>query len=119
MRADGSNIRDLTAARGRAAFSFSPDFSPDAKSIIYARRTKLGFQIWKMRSDGSRKHALTHSHYKENLFPAFSPDGRKIVFMRNVLDHASDRNGLYVMNANGSARHKVPHTSGVDLQPSW
>ena len=51
----------------------------------------------------------------DDMWPAWSPDGRRIVF-------SSTRDGdpeVYVMNADGSAPRRLTTTPGRDAHPSW
>lgn len=64
------------------------DISPDGKWIVYDSFSREGpgpRDIYLLAADGSRETLLV-SHPREDLFPAWSPDGKEIVF-------ASDRSG--------------------------
>jgi Tol biopolymer transport system component len=68
---------------------------------VVARRALIVFSrggdVWLMRADGSGQRRLTRGSAEE-LEPAFSPDGRSILF-------SSDRTGnkdVYVMRVDGS-----------------
>jgi Tol biopolymer transport system component len=52
--------------------------------------------------------ALEHS-------PAFSPDGRRLVFVRESGGNAD----LYVANADGSQARRLTHTAGGEYNPAW
>jgi hypothetical protein len=72
------------------------------------------FQIWVMGADGSLPAALT-SEPGENTAPAWSPDGRRIVFV-------SDRDGnkeIYAMNADGSKPMNLTRHESDDWTPAW
>lgn len=107
MRSDGSRRRQLT----RGGFTYDPAFSPVAPEIAYARDARdVAGDIWLMRSDGSRNHALTSSPQDETR-PAFSPDGESIAFEKE--------GDIYTMNADGSTEQRVTHASAMDVEPSW
>ena len=79
MRPDGSHKRNLT--HSPAVFDLSPDFSPGGGSIAYASRRQGHTKIWRMRSNGRRRHRVPISgSFSEQFDPAFSPNGRKLVF---------------------------------------
>jgi len=67
-----------------------------------------------MNPDGSGQVNLCRNAAID-LYPAFSPDGRKITF-------PSDRDGnreIYVMNADGSAQTRLTNDPASDYCPSW
>ncbi|MBA3873487.1 MAG: PD40 domain-containing protein [Anaerolineae bacterium] len=84
--------------------------------------------IFVMNSDGSHLHPLTETKYDER-YPAWSPDGKYIVFSSNkdrkgdpgYGDYGIPSYSLYIMNSDGSYRHRLTHfeDSNNDLQPSW
>jgi TolB protein len=67
-------------------------------------------EVYVMNADGSAQRNLTRNAAGDNS-PAWSPDGRKIAFVRN--------NDIYVMNADGSGRRWLTHIPGMDLVPTW
>jgi Tol biopolymer transport system component len=71
-------------------------------------------QIVAVRADGSGTKNLTHWRFDDD-WPAVSPDGRKIAFVRTTSEH-----GLWIMNADGSGQRKLAMVSGSDeLAPGW
>jgi TolB protein len=67
-----------------------------------------------MNADGSEQKNLT-SNPAEDVFPFWSPDGKKIAFQ-------SDRDGngeIYIMNAGGSEQKNLTNNPADDYQPSW
>ncbi len=61
-----------------------------------------------------RPDGFTGSHYVDG-HPAFSPDGRSIVFSSNRAGLAD----LYRMNADGSRQVRLATIPGVETEPSW
>lgn len=87
MNADGSDPTQLTFFAGADA---DPAWSPDGRSLVFTRvvddRTCGGFvdcgeELFTMRADGSEVHRLTDNNTFDQD-PAWSPDGRRIVFSR-------------------------------------
>jgi len=73
-----------------------------------------GTQIVAVRADGGGVKNLTHWRFDDD-WPAVSPDGRKIAFVRTASEP-----GLWVMNADGSGQTKLANVPGGDeLAPSW
>ena len=105
---DGSNQNELFAVDGIGIVSgtlnriFGLKWSNDAQWITYTQGWFFGDQtnkadVWKIRGDGQHRVNLTEGSDTNNGMPAFSPDGRRIVFR-------SSRSGnfdLYLMGADG------------------
>ncbi len=77
-----------------------------------------------MNADGSGKVQLTDIEYR-NMFPSWSPDGKRIVFSHLVFYTGGvERDAIYVMNADGSGLRNVtskkgPGVTSVDYWPTW
>jgi len=70
-----------------------------------------------MDSDGSDARPITHSHGQGVVYnaPAWSPDGKRIVF-------DSRRGGdwdIFVMDADGSNERQLTRSEGVNSRPAW
>lgn len=90
-----------------------PSFSPDGKKIVFiSNRGETdsegagNFQIYTMNVDGSGIMPLTTGP-AFNLDPAYSPDGKKIVFTTNRDFNAE----IYIMNADGTGQQRVTSTT--------
>jgi Tol biopolymer transport system component len=79
-------------------------------------------EIYVMNPDGGKKRRLTHAAERSvNVSPAWSPDGRRIVFIHGgrcgincVL-----KGQLYVMNADGSSQRRLTNNRAADGNPAW
>lgn len=76
--------------------------------IAFDRRNLNSSEIYTMKADGSNQTNLTNSAAGINIEPDWSPDGSRIVFVRE--------SGIWVMNADGS--NKIQLTNGDDIEPS-
>jgi hypothetical protein len=73
IRPDGSQLRRVGSSR-----CADPDWSPDGKQIVCV----AGSDIAAIRADGVGFRRLTHGRDRDTA-PVFSPDGRRIAFLRN------------------------------------
>lgn len=71
---DGTDLTDLTP---NVDYAFDPNWSPDATRIVFVSDDPAGISM--MNADGSGKRLLLAG---TEAGPAFSPDGRAIVFSR-------------------------------------
>jgi Tol biopolymer transport system component len=123
MNADGANKR-LLADDVDGFRDYTPKFTPDASKIVFTRcQPGDGVcAIWKMRADGTQKHALTpyvHGPSDEavDFGLSVSPDGKRVVFTRFFSGGFLAR--LVVMRADGSDPHAVTPPRLEAGQPDW
>jgi hypothetical protein len=96
------------------------DVSPDGTRVVFhtTRDTAAGqpptFDINVMNADGSGKVRLTNAP-GDDLFPVWSPDGRRIVFD----SHRDGDREVYVMNADGSGQQRITSNPGFDGHCAW
>lgn len=99
-------VIDLATGRSRTLIgpvrntSFStPVFTPDGNTIVFARSTESGTDLYSMSATGGdTPRRLTLGRNVENSEPTISPDGRRIVYVGNALG----RPELYIMDADGT-----------------
>jgi len=79
-------------------------------------------QIYTITPTGARRQTLTTSRYFSSLDPAYSPDGKRIVFVRAYqhFHHDYRQYDLWTMHADGTHKGRLTKTPGVfELQPAW
>jgi TolB protein len=116
----------------------NPDVSPDGLRIVFQRSGETMDDIFVVNTDGSGLRQLTNTAHPEgncgpggecNLSPAWSPDGKRIVFSRvsgPVVDDLVETVALFVMRADGSHARQLtqrhpPATgaTGEDEEPQF
>ena len=78
--------------------------------IVFASSRNGKSDIYVMNTNGEQQLNLTKNPLVSNIQPAWSPDGKKIVF-------SSIRDGIYVMQANGRNLHRLIDRLGGS--PAW
>jgi TolB protein len=124
---DGTGERRLTRAPGKAGDDY-PDVAADGSFVAFQRCGRRGCGIYTVRPDGTGlervDHACTARRCSDNSYPAVSPDGKQIAFVRMFEEAGSDRVhvGVYRMRIDGSHRRRVtlPRRRDVeDGDPQW
>jgi Tol biopolymer transport system component len=79
MNADGTGAKRIS---DRAIMCSNPSWSADGKTIAYStmRPTEGNFRLWQMNTDGSEVRDLYKDLLIRVVYPAFSPDGKQILF---------------------------------------
>ena len=92
-----------------------PDWQPGGGKIVFQRRELDHWEIYSVNPDGSGLRALTYPVYTlvdklpSNVAPAWSPDGKHIVFLSNRMpNHSAGDFAIWVMDADGSNPHRLP-----------
>jgi Tol biopolymer transport system component len=104
---NGGRARNLTPQFPKVAeFALSPDGSRIA--FVAPGRPDRGWEIFVMRRDGSGvRRLLPHAHSASDEDPAWTPDGRRVVFSRWAPNPWNSRPALYVMKADGTGMRRV------------
>jgi Tol biopolymer transport system component len=124
MNADGSGVRKLVAG---GLEQTSPAWSPNGSSIAFSRCTFFtesgvcsSSQIVVVRPDGQGARNVTEPVAQVTVTdssPAWSPDGKRIVFTRTL---SFGDNQIWVVDADGkNLRRLLADDSESDHNPSW
>jgi Tol biopolymer transport system component len=114
MDADGTGTKRLTRLGPGKGWPSSPSWSPDGSRIAFLLPGSLDV----MNADGSGEQVLRR--FPNGIFPsslAWSPDGETIAFALLKLGPNRHASGIYLLQADGSALHRL--TRDIDSNPSW
>ncbi len=127
MRPNGSAPINLTATP--AIFDGYGNWRADGRKIVFqsgrvtATNPNGTQQIFVMNTDGSDATQITFTDVNNNDNPAWSPDGRKIVFVRHMFqddpDPDVDNHDVWTMNADGSNQRNLTNNFAEDNEPNW
>jgi len=115
MDQDGANMQRMTDS----GYAVSPSWSPSGQFLTFAWDRKYGpgapggRDIYVMDIASKRWLQLTHQA-GVNDFPSWAPDGRHIVFEREMGKHTE----IWSMLADGTEQHQLTH-SGNNFMPNW
>ncbi len=91
----------------------NPSWSPDGELIAYSSAKGGLANIWTMKSDGSDKKRITE---KGGQYPAFSSDGKKLVFV----SYRENENGdLYTVDLAGGKESRITNDSFIKFSPAF
>lgn len=116
----GTTPTDLT--QNDAAQDRDPAFSPDGKTLVFSSNFNSptvnnfdgDFELFRINRDGGNLTQLTFNTIND-LDPAFSPDGSKIVFVSNN----GANTDLFVMNSDGMNPIQVTSGAENDTDPTF
>ena len=115
MDQDGANIQRLTDG----GYAISPSWAPNGAMLTFSWNRKYGpgapggQDIYVMDIASKRWLQLTHDA-GSNDFPSWAPDGRHIVFERQIGGHTQ----IWTMLGDGTEQHQLTHV-GNNFMPDW
>ncbi|MDQ2777164.1 MAG: hypothetical protein M3Y57_19930 [Acidobacteriota bacterium] len=105
---DFVNFKRVT---GDGMLCASPTFSPDAKSLVYARREAGKWDLYRQNLGDLVYTNLTQGSGTNNGQPAWSPDGKRIAFRSE-----RDGGGIFLLDPSG---RNVSRLTNFGYYPSW
>ncbi len=119
----GNGARPKNITNSPAAIDDDPDWSPDGKTIVFTSHAvtdnpvnSATTEIYVIASAGTGTPARLTNNTEEERAPAWSPDGKRIVFCcrRGGPDFE-----ICVMNGDGTGQVQLTDNDVPDLTPSW
>jgi len=99
----GHGLHQLTHVAGDAVH---PDWSPDARSIVFELDTETGCNVILMRADGSHQRTLPRPPGAGcDGQPSFTPDGRRIVFVS--FNPTTNDEAIWIQRREGSQQRRL------------
>lgn len=123
IRPDGTGLRRLT----RTQDSFDPDLSRDGRLVVFASHRTHGpgaTELFVMRPDGTGLRRLTRNAHSRRAFtidfdPAFSIDGRTVVFARTFVRGGRSSTDLFSVGVAGGPVRRLTYTAGQEHSPAF
>jgi Tol biopolymer transport system component len=112
---DGSRIRQLTHNR---VFDNDPAVSPDGRFVAFSRRVHGRGQIFTMRIDGRGVLRVTRDDSRDRS-PAWSPGGRRILYVSQSAAESHRRREIYAIRADGQNRQQLTFNQVVESEPTY
>ena len=88
---------------------------PDGQRILFVTLTTQWSDIFVMNNNGENIINLTQTPEME-MSASWSPDGKQIVFDREV---GEDDSAIFIMEADGQNPQRLTFEPGINLAPSW
>ena len=85
-------------------------FSPDGAELVYS----MGGSLWRQKIGSAAARELTHAHGYDYQ-PDWSPDGRRIVFVR----YQHDAIELWQLDLDSGRETALTHNKAVNVEPRW
>jgi serine/threonine protein kinase/Tol biopolymer transport system component len=94
-----SNFTQLTDASG---VETGPTISPDGSSFAYSSRVKDSWDIYVQRVGGRNPVLVAGDPTRDEVWPAFSPDGKQIAF-----NQGGGKGGIFIVGATGESVRRL------------
>jgi len=124
----GEVVRSITPS-ARIEVAGPPAWSPDGDWFVFDASGLQGSWrrsgIYVMRTDGTDLRLLTSCRAASSgcgdVYPAWSPDGREIVFTRSAFEWGTDgfTGDLFVIDLQGGERRRLTSGPGLDCCAAW
>jgi Tol biopolymer transport system component len=129
VNADGSGLRQIGACSDDCVVNDDPQYSPDGRRIVYSRLMRLKpkgslvLGVWVMDSNGNNPRQITQlssPSSSEDHEPAWSPDGKNIVFTRlNDAAEPTNQQAVFVVASSGGKPRRITSWKLNAGGPNW
>ena len=89
----------------------TPRISPDGSSFVYASRIAGSWDVYVQRVGGRKPVLVAGDPSRDELWPAFSPDGRLVAFNEGDPD-----GGIFITGATGESERRL---TDFGANPAW
>jgi serine/threonine protein kinase len=110
---NAQSARQITFSTGASYAGWGIDWLPNGR-IMYSLLEPDNGELWVISPDGKQPTRVTNTRGRSNLYPALSPDGKRVAF-------TSERSGrwmLWLMDVDGGNAHMFQHCAR-GKHPVW
>lgn len=113
MRADGSPLRTILTN------GWDPAVSPDGNRIAFSVTRHGVTELYLMKANGTHVRRITHGRQPHaNTAPAWSPDGKRIVF-QHLRGAGLGRSDIWIVTPRSGDLERVTRSRALDMAPDW
>src|SRR5438552_3303959 len=94
-------------------------WSPDGQKFLFTRIHQGKMGLWTMNADGSDLKELVPPPYTPHFDGHWSPDGKKIVYVHDILQGTDGKLHLYTINADGTDGKVLIPNKAFEESPRW
>jgi len=96
--------------------NYSPAWAPDQARIAFVSQVDMNDEIYIAKISNGETRRLTFNTWEWDKHPAWSVDGKSIVFWSN---RATGRKQIWIMRDDGGGAHNISNNAYNDWDPIW